>query len=160
MVRAITLLQRALFTALLLSLAACSTLGMRDPLKINLVGVEPLQGQGLEVRFAVKLRVQNPNDSVIDYNGIALDLEVNNQPLASGVSNQSGQVPGFGEAVISVPVTISAFSAMRQAMGATGFKPEQGLPYTLSGKLAGGLFGTVRFSDTGTLDLPAPTTAY
>lgn len=160
MVRAITLLQRALLTALLLSLAACSTLGMRDPLKINLVGVEPLQGQGLEMRFAVKLRVQNPNDSVINYNGIALDLEVNNQPLASGVSNQSGQVPGFGEAVISVPVTISAFSAMRQAMGATGFKPEQGLPYKLSGKLAGGLFGTVRFSDTGTLDLPAPTTAY
>lgn len=160
MPRALHLLQRALFTALLLSLAACSSLTMRDPLNIDLVGLEPLTGQGLEMRFAVKLRVQNPNDSVINYHGIALDLDVNNQPLASGVSNQSGQVPAFGETVISIPVSVSAFSAMRQAVGATGFKPEQGLPYELSGKLAGGLLGTVRFNDSGTLNLPTPANPY
>ena len=43
---------------------------------INVVGIEPLQSQDLEVRFAVKLRVQNPNETPIDYNGVALDLEV------------------------------------------------------------------------------------
>ncbi len=31
-----------------------------DPLNINVVGIEPLPSQELEVRFAVKLRVQKP----------------------------------------------------------------------------------------------------
>jgi len=140
---------------LILSLAACSTLD-RDPLRIDLVGLEPLLGQGLEVRFAVKLRVQNPNDTAIDYNGVALDLNVNGQPLASGVSDQSGQVPRFGETILSVPVTISAFSVMRQTWGMAGYQPGQGLPYTIKGKLAGGLLGTVRFTDKGVLDMPRP----
>lgn len=150
------LIRALLYSLLAFSLAACSSLGLRDPLRIDLVGLEPLAGEGLEMRFAVKLRVLNPNDAAIDYNGVALDLAVNGQPLASGVSDQRGQVPRFGEALISVPVSISAFSAMRQAWGAAGYKPGQGLPYELHGKLAGGLFGTSRFTDSGTLNWPEP----
>ncbi|SFP75890.1 LEA type 2 family protein [Pseudomonas borbori] len=154
-----SLLLRILACGLLLGLSACSTLGQRDPLHIDLVGLEPLPGEGLEMRFAVKLRIQNPNDGAIDYNGVALQLDINQQPLASGVSNQSGQVPRFGETVISVPVSISAYSVMRQAWGVSGYKPGQDLPYALRGKLAGGLFGTRRFSDSGTLNWPAPANA-
>ena len=144
-----------LFASLLVaSLAACSSFAPRDPLHIDLVGLEPLPGEGLEVRFALKLRIQNPNDQAISYNGVALQLAVNNQPLASGVSDQSGQVPRFGEALLRIPVTISAYSAMRQAWGAAGYTPGAGLPYELSGKLAGGLFGSRRFTDSGTLKWP------
>ncbi len=150
------LIRVLLCSLLAFGLTACSSLGQRDPLRIDLVGLEPLAGEGLEVRFAVKLRVLNPNDAAIDFDGVALDLAVNGQPLASGVSDQRGQVPRFGEALISVPVSISAFSAMRQAWGAAGYKPGQGLPYELHGKLAGGLFGTARFTDSGTLDWPEP----
>ncbi|MGO4610865.1 LEA type 2 family protein, partial [Variovorax sp. 2RAF20] len=71
---------------LLLSLSACALFPNRDPLNINVVGIEPLQNQDLEVRFAVKLRLQNPTETPIDYNGVALSLEVNGQPLATGVS--------------------------------------------------------------------------
>ncbi|MDO9623390.1 MAG: LEA type 2 family protein [Pseudomonas sp.] len=149
-------LLRILACALLLGLSACSTLGQRDPLHIDLVGLEPLPGEGLEMRFAVKLRIQNPNEGAIDYHGVALQLDINQQPLASGVSNQSGQVPRFGETVISVPVSISAYSVMRQAWGVSGYKPGQDLPYALRGKLAGGLFGTRRFSDSGNLNWPQP----
>ena len=150
-------LVRILFASLLLaSLVACSTFAPRDPLHIDLVGLEPLPGEGLEMRFAVKLRIQNPNYLAIAYNGVALQLEINNQPLASGVSDQRGQVPRFGEALISVPVTISAYSAMRQAWGVAGYTPGLGLPYELSGKLAGGLFGSARFTDSGTLKWPEP----
>lgn len=146
-----------LFAILLaLGLAACSSLSPRDPLHIDLVGLEPLPGQGLEMRFAVKLRVQNPNDSQIDFDGIALTLETNGQTLASGVSNQHGQIPRFGEALISVPVTLSAFSMLRQAWGLAGHTPGQGIPYTLHGKLSGGWLGTVRFTDKGVLDWPEP----
>jgi LEA14-like dessication related protein len=142
---------------LVCGLAACASL--RDPLRIDLVGLEPLPGQELEMRFALKLRVQNPNDAPFDYNGVALELAVNGQPLASGVSDQRGQVPRFGETLLSVPVSISAFSAIRQAWGAAGYRPDRGLPYELSGKLAGGLFGTMRFKDQGVLNWPEPSTA-
>ena len=150
-----TRIVRALLAGLLLSgLTACSSFAPRDPLHIDLVGLEPLPGEGLEVRFAVKLRMQNPNDRPIDYDGVALQLTVNDQPLASGVSDQSGQVPRFGEALISIPVSISAYSAMRQAWGAAGYTPGAGLPYELSGKLGGSLFGSARFTDSGTLKWP------
>jgi hypothetical protein len=146
---------RSLVAGLLIaSLTACSSFAPRDPLHIDLVGLEPLTGEGLEMRFALKLRVQNPNDRAISYNGVALQLAVNNQPLASGVSDQSGQVPRFGEALLRIPVTISAYSAVRQAWGAAGYTPGAGLPYELSGKLGGGLFGSTRFTDSGTLKWP------
>ncbi|TWI57369.1 late embryogenesis abundant protein [Pseudomonas duriflava] len=149
---------RLLFAALLaLGLAACSTLGQRDPLRIGVAGIEPLPGQGLEARFAVKLRVQNPNDTPIDYNGIAMDLEVNGQPLASGVSDQRGTLARYSEAVITVPLTVSAFSAVRQFWGLTENTPAQKMPYVIKGKLAGGLFGTVRFKESGQLSWPEVT---
>nr|WP_306441020.1 LEA type 2 family protein [Methyloversatilis sp. XJ19-13] len=140
--------------ALLCALTGCAGLAARDPVRVNLVGVEPLQGEGFELRFAVKLRVQNPNDSVIDYDGLALELDVNNRSFATGVSDARGSVPRFGETVISVPVTVSALSALRQALGMTEGSTLENLPFALRGKLAGGTFGTVRFSEEGRLSLP------
>jgi LEA14-like dessication related protein len=142
---------------LLLSLSACALLPNRDPLNINVVGFEPLQGQDMEVRFAVKIRVQNPNETSIDYNGVALDLEVNGQPFASGVSDQSGSIARFSDTVLTVPVSVSAFSVLRQTLGLSQTQTLNNLPYVLRGKLAGGLFGTMRFSDSGKLGLPGST---
>ncbi|HEN8798730.1 hypothetical protein HP546_00080 [Pseudomonas sp. CM25] len=138
-------------------LGACALLQPRDPLNISVIGIEPLPGQELEMRMAVKMRVQNPNEAAIDYNGIALNLEVNGQPLAAGVSDQQGHIGRYDEAVIVVPVSITAFSFLRQAYGLGQVNSLQGLPYKLRGKLAGGPLGTVRFTDEGKLDLPKGT---
>ena len=105
------------------------------------------------MRFSLTLRVQNPNDGDLAFDGIALDMQINDQPLATGVSDQQGQVPRFGETLIKVPLTISAYSMLRQAMGASTLKPGQQVSYQLSGKLGGGLFSE-RFSTTGNLDWP------
>lgn len=149
---------RALYAALGLLLAlvlgGCAGLPGHDPVRINVVGIEPLPGQGMEMRFAVRLRVQNPNERAIDYDGVALELDVNGQPFAAGVSDQRGSVPRFGETVLSVPVTVSAAAALRQALGLIGGEPLARVPYELRGKLAGGLIGSVRFADAGTLSLP------
>ncbi|MGE8303602.1 LEA type 2 family protein [Pseudomonas sp. B21-031] len=141
-------------------LSACALFQARDPLNINVIGIEPLPRQELELRMAVKIRVQNPNETAIDYNGIALDLQVNGQPLAAGVSDQQGHIGRFDEAVIVVPVSVTAFSFLRQAYGLGQRSSLQGLPYVLRGKLAGGLLGTVRFTDEGTLDLPKAAGTY
>ncbi|MFJ2386166.1 LEA type 2 family protein [Pseudomonas koreensis] len=148
-----------ILSLLLLSLGACALFPNRDPVNINVVGLEPLPSQDLEVRFAIKLRVQNPNETAIDYNGIALDLEVNGRPLASGVSDQVGSIPRFSETVVSVPVSVSAFSVLRQTLGLSQTQTLDNLPYVLRGKLAGGVFGTMRFVDRGKLSLPKAASA-
>ena len=89
--------------ALVAALAAgCAGLPGRDPLRVAVVGIDALDGQGLELRLAIKLRVQNPNDSAVEFDGAALELEVNGKPLATGVSDQRGSVPRYGEAVLTV----------------------------------------------------------
>lgn len=158
-----TLLSRLRLLALALlavGLSACALLPGHDPLEVQVAGIQPLPGEGLELRLLVKLRLQNPNDAPIDYDGVALSLSVNDRRLASGVSDQRGSVPRFGERVLSVPVTISALSVARQALGLADGSRLDALPYVLRGKLGGGLLGTRRFSDKGTLDLSGVTSPY
>ncbi|KAB0495067.1 LEA type 2 family protein [Pseudomonas vancouverensis] len=148
----------AVILSSLLALSACSSLPNRDPVRINVVGVEPLQGQGMEVRFAVKIRVQNPNDNVLTYSGVALDLDINGQPFASGVSDERGEIGRFSDTVVTVPVSVSAFSVIRQTYGISQMKTLNNMPYVLRGKLSGGVFNTTRFVDSGTLNLPGVAT--
>lgn len=147
----------ALLGALLvLGLAGCASLIQREPVRINVVGLEPLPGAGMEMRFAVKLRVQNPNEAAIDFDGLALELDLNGKPFATGVSDRKGSVPRFGEALVEIPVSVSAIAVVRQALGVIEGEPKTEVPYTLRGRLAGGLLGGTRFSDAGTLKLPEP----
>jgi Late embryogenesis abundant protein len=135
-------------------LAGCAGLGGRDPLNVALAGVDSLPGEGLEVRMAVKLRVQNPNDEPVDYNGVALTLELRGLDFASGVSDAQGTVPRFGEAVLVVPVTVSAYAMAKQALSfATGDRSK--VNWVARGKLSGSGFGGVRFESKGEFDLPA-----
>lgn len=137
-----------------MALAGCAGLLGGEPVRVNVVGVEPLRGEGLEARMALKLRVVNPNDAAITYDGLSVELEVRGQHFASGVSNERGEVPRFGEALITVPVSVSALSLVRQAMGvARGASPR--IDYVLKGRLAGTALGSVRFSSSGEVDLPS-----
>jgi len=147
-------LAASMAAAALLGLAGCAAVTQADPLRVNVVGVEPLQGEGLELRFIVKLRVQNPNDVGLDFDGVAVDLELNGKNLAAGVSDAKGSVPRYGETVIELPVSISAFAALRQVLGYLDGSQRDEVPYTVRGKLAGGAFGSVRFSHSGTVKLP------
>jgi LEA14-like dessication related protein len=136
-----------------LGLAACATMPGRDPLQVTVAGIEPLQGQGLEVRMLVKLRVQNPNDAPITYSGASLTMDVFDKTLASGVTDATGTIPRFGEGIVAVPMTVSAFRMARQVMGMLDGKPIDKVPYAMTGKLSGSTFQTVRFSTKGEFDL-------
>jgi LEA14-like dessication related protein len=139
------------FTCVLL--CACASLQPRDPLQVTVAGIEPLQGQGLELRLNVKLRVQNPNDAPVDYNGVAVEMDVQGKAFATGVADVAGTVPRFGEAVIAVPVTISAFRMARQAIGAMSGGAMKKIEYEMKGKLSSGLSST-RFDTKGSFDFP------
>jgi LEA14-like dessication related protein len=138
--------------------SGCAALAPRDPLQVTVAGVEPLQGQGLEMRMNVKLRVQNPNDEPVEYNGVALSMDVQGKTFATGVSDATGAIPRFGEEVITVPVTISAFRMARQAMGMMSGAGVNKIEYEMKGKLNGAGLSAARFTNKGTFDLPTTPT--
>lgn len=139
----------------LVSLSGCAGFLGHDSLRVNVAGLEPLESQGMEMRLNVKLRIQNPSDSPVEYNGVSLELELNGRPFASGVSDQSGVVPRFGETVIAVPVTVPALAAVRQAFAFVEGTQSGSFQYVLRGKLAGGAIGGTQFVSEGTLSLPS-----
>jgi LEA14-like dessication related protein len=144
----------ALVAAAAVSLSGCASLPHTDPPKVMVVDIEPAAGSGLEARMLVTLRIQNPNNSPIDFNGIYVELNVLDKSFASGVSDQSGTVPPFGEAVIEVPVTVSVMGIVGQALGILGGKPLDKITYEMSGKLNSATSGTLRFKSQGELTLP------
>lgn len=142
------------FTGALLLLAGCTTLPGHDPLRVPVAGIEPLQGEGMELRLLTRLRVQNPNDSPIEYRGGYVKFEVQGKTFATGVADATGTVPAFGESVIEVPVTASAMRMAHQVFGVMrGGGPPEKLQYSMSGKLSGGVFGTQRFETLGEFSL-------
>ena len=147
-----------LLTFAVLVAGGCANLQRREPIDVVMVGVEPLQGAGLELRMLVKLRIQNPNDSPLDFNGVSVTMDVQGKRFATGVSDAGGSVPRFGEALIDVPVSISVFRIARQAMGAMNNEFRGKLTYEMSGKLAGRAFNSVRFKSSGEFTLPAEIT--
>ena len=134
-------------------LGGCASLPHKDPLQVMVAGLEGLPGEGMEVRMLVRLRVQNPNAAEIAYSGAYLEFEVQGRTFATGVSDQGGVVPPFGEAIVEVPVTVSVLRMVRQVAGMLDGEPVDKISYQMSGKLSGGLFSTERFSVSGEFSL-------
>jgi hypothetical protein len=137
--------------------AGCATLQDEDPLEVTVAGIEPLPGEGMELRMNVKLRVQNPNDAPLDYDGASVKLEVQGRTFATGVSDATGTVPRFGESVIEVPVTASMLRVVRNVMGMMQDEPPEQVRYRMTGKLSSTGLGSKRFTTEGEFKLPAST---
>lgn len=144
----------SLILSLIFILSGCALIGLHEPLRVSLAGMEPLEGKGMEARFAVEIRIQNHGGAPIDYDGIALDLDLQGMSFASGVSDQSGTIPRFGESVITVPVTVPATAIVRHIYGfATGDRAR--VDYRLQGKLGVPGFSLGKYFDSrGEITLP------
>jgi LEA14-like dessication related protein len=148
----------ALFVLLavgVLLFGGCASLQHVEPIEVVVAGIEPLQGQGLELRMLVKLRIINPNDLPLDFNGVSVQMDVQGARFATGVSNAVGSVPRFGETIVSVPVSISVLRIARQAFDVITRGNHEKLEYEMTGRLAGPAFNSVRFNSKGVLTLPA-----
>lgn len=143
------------FACGMLLFGGCAGLQRREPVEVIVAGIEPLQGEGLELRMLVKLRIQNPNDLPLEFNGVSVQMDVQGQRFATGVSDAVGSVPRFGETIVDVPVSISVFRIARQAIGVMTNDHREKLTYEMTGKLAGPAFNSVRFKSNGELSLPA-----
>ena len=154
------LLQCTALFALLAVLSGCASLGARYAPRVNLAGIDSLPGEGLEARFMLRLRIQNPSDADLAYDGIWTEIELRGQALASGGAPVKGVVPRFGEAVVSVPVTASGLAIARQLIGVLrssgGTEGLGTVAYALRGRLGGSGLGGSSFESSGEIDLRAP----
>lgn len=140
--------------------AGCASLA-GDPPRVSLVGLQGLPGQGLEWRMLARLRVQNPGHAELRYDGVSVELDLRDQPFASGVAPVAGRLAPFSETVIEVPLSVSGLNMLRQALdwvremspGAGGQRATPSLAYALRGRL-GGWMGP-RFEARGVVELPA-----
>lgn len=149
------MMRRTLMIALAaLLLNACASLPNQDPLQVTVAGIESIPGEGMELRMLVKLRVQNPNQAPIEFSGVYVELDVQGKTFATGVSSEAGTLPGFGEVVVAVPVTVSVLRMARQVMGVLDGQPVDKIRYEMSGKLSSGLFSAHRFGASGEFELP------
>jgi hypothetical protein len=142
-------------STLIFCLSACAALRPQEPLRISVAGLEPLEGKGMEARFAVSLRIQNHGAVPLDYDGVALDLDLHGMSFASGVSGQQGTIPRFGETVILVPVTVPATAIVRHVFRLTTSDHGRA-DYELRGQLGAPGFAIGRhFNVKGEIALPA-----
>ena len=131
-------------------LAGCThLLGTADSPRVNIASLTPKDMKLFEQIFVMELRVMNPGDKELVINGLAFDLEVNGQPFARGVSNESFTVAPFASHVVQVEAVTTLASLLRQVVQAQ--KGEfSGFTYHLKGYFhSGSSGGRIPFDETG-----------
>ncbi len=136
----------------LTALGGCAglRLGMQKP-EVSVANIRLLDGNLLEQRFLLTLRVMNPDTSEIAIEGLTFKVDLNGQPFAKGVGNQPVVVPRLGEAMVEVTATTGLGGLLRQLKA---FKGREKVDYRISGRLVTGNFGGIDFDQTGEVELP------
>ena len=117
--------------------AACAkpgVFGRPEPPVVTLSNLVPLDASPFEARVRADLRIQNPNDFEVAFDGLRFVLELNDAPFLRGVSNERVELPRLGEAVVSVEGTTTTFDVLRQ-LRSLASDPGAGLGYSLEGRL-------------------------
>jgi LEA14-like dessication related protein len=117
-------------------LGACATLSpYKDSPRVSLVSIQPQEMGMLEQRFALQLRILNPNDVAIPVEGLSYAIEINDREFAYGVSRQSVEIPAFGEALLDVEVASNLLNVMQQ-LQALHSETRNSMAYRLTGKIS------------------------
>jgi LEA14-like dessication related protein len=135
--------------------SACAVWGPREPLNVTIADLKPLEIGVLEQRYAMKVRLLNPNDTEIAFDGVVFDLQINDMSFAKGVSDQRSVIPRFGEALIEVQVVSGLQNILRQVNDL--LKGDRtAVTYRIKGRLhLDGGIGSVPFDSRGEFVFPA-----
>lgn len=143
----------ALASVALFAVAAmgCASMGTRlEPPDVTLIGIQPLPSEGnLEQRLLLKLRVTNPNDQPLRFDGVDMTLDLNGQRLGRALGRERIEIPRLTDEVVELTATTTLFAILRQVLSL----PEQSaIDYEVNGRvfLADGP-GWLRFSREGEL---------
>jgi len=142
---------------LMVGLLSCSALTSKpESPRVTLVGLKLISVELLEQRYQVSLRVKNPNAFALPVRGVDFRLDINDQAFADGVSNQSIDVPAYGESVIDLEVSSNLFHVFRQFQSLQESR-SPGFEYRVSGSMATGVYRQkLPFDYSGELQLSEP----
>ena len=117
-------------------LGGCAS--MQSPLEaphVSLTDLRILDATLFEQRYALKIRVQNPNPVALPINGMDFRLDINDVELGRGVSDKSVTVPAYGETVFEINL-VSNFARIVNQIHALESGKGQSLHYRLSGGIS------------------------
>jgi LEA14-like dessication related protein len=140
----------------LIWLAGCAAFpGSLERPKVSLAGLTLIDANLFEQRFALKLRVQNPNDIALPVQAITYDLELNDKAFGSGVSRSPVTVPSYGSELIDVEM-ISNLSGLLKQLAEYSKNGVPTLRYRLKGHVIVGPSNTrLPFEQSGEIGIPA-----
>jgi LEA14-like dessication related protein len=136
---------------LVVLVSGCASLfWMGEKPNVEIVNIVPKEIRLLEQTFMMELRIQNPSDMDLDINGMAFELEINGQPFAKGVSNQSVKVERLSTKVVQVEAYTGLTSILRQLAEARKGSYASGFKYRLKGSIhTGAPSFRIPFDETG-----------
>jgi len=122
--------------AAVLLLGACAGLARYpEHPRVSLVSIRPVDMTLLEQRYALQLRILNPNETAIPVAGLHYSIEINGREFAYGVSSQAVTIPPFGEVLLDVVVVSNLLNILQQAQE-LGEPARDALQYRVTGQLS------------------------
>jgi LEA14-like dessication related protein len=138
------------FVSLVSGCASLFSMGEKPHVYINIVNITPKEMRLMEQTFLMELRIQNSTETDMDINGLAFDLEINGQPFARGVSNQSLKLERLSNKTVQVEAYTGLTSILRQLSEARKGSYASGFKYRLKGSIySGSPSFSIPFDETG-----------
>lgn len=122
--------------------------------KVTLDSLEMLPVSGLNQRFKIGLRLSNPNDRSLKFNGISYTVVLNGYQLIDGVGNDIPEVEAFSEVLFYVQASTNMLETLRFINNFMGGKASGDLNYRLRGDISvAGLPRRLSVEESGTVPL-------
>lgn len=123
---------------------------MGEQPRIDIVNIVPKEMRLMEQSFLIEFRIQNPMDKALNITGLVFDLDINGQPFARGVSNQSLTVERLSTGTVQVETYTGLFSILRQLGELRKGNYTSGFTYRLKGSVYSGSPSVrIPFDETG-----------
>jgi LEA14-like dessication related protein len=140
-------------------LSGCAALNSRlSQPTVHMADIRIEEVRSMEATFLVQLRVINPNDTLLEVQGLECQLSLDGHRFATGINGEQRQVPAYGSTLIPVEVYASVFDMVGSALtllqdSGTTRDP---ISYAIDGSIRlgnRGLPARIPFTTTGQLNL-------
>ena len=134
-------------------LQSCATLdpNYEEP-TVMLSSFRAIPSEGMMPSFEVGLHIINSNAAPLNLEGVVYSISLQGHELVKGVGKDYPRIEGYSEGNITLTASANLLSGIRFVTGLTKQQNEP-LEYEFNAKLdIGGLYPSLRISETGTLD--------